>query len=123
VDPNCDSHLPVIHVACKGNIAVNSTSDPTIECGTETQRDAKGFNFKCTNTCQGTACESLWLQASGGSIADGASGEIEFECSGEIFDDIGAYTFYEDSVSVCPAFEQPALLRNLCPRVGDLERE
>lgn len=97
IDPECTGPPPVIHVACGGTVRVTGTSNNTISCGSQRTDGSTGFNFvECLNTCQGSACEDIWLAVDGNSH-EGPFGEITFECSGNTFDDVDAYMSFEDS--------------------------
>lgn len=100
---SCESPLPIVHVACQGDIAVTSTSHPTITCEQTSGKDENGWNvIRCTNTCQGSVCLEAWmvdLDATGiiHDEDEASFGEVFFECSGDDIANVDAYTSIEEN--------------------------
>lgn len=90
-DSSCATPSPVLRAYCIGDIAIESTSSPSIVCTPLAAGigPAGSNGIECVNTCTGTACESIYLK--------GSIGEVFFSCSGPGLYDVGSLFTWEDS--------------------------
>lgn len=91
-DASCGGPQASIQVFCRGKIIPVSLTSSTIECSALT--NVVGWNgIHCENTCQGLACQQLYVERSQ-EVETGSFGEIIFQCIGENETGVDAYMSY-----------------------------